>query len=159
MTEPTQSWYVHEDADGFRLAELAAHALLGRKAEDIVVLDLRGRSDVADFFVIATGAADVQVEALGRGVRDELFEAGQKPAHVEGTTANKWVLIDFVDVVVHIMQPSARDYYRLERLWSDADVCPVDEAYFSRPEVAARHPELPLVRRAAAAAARPEEES
>ena len=159
MNEQTAPWYAHDDSDGFRLAELAVHALLSRKAEDITVLDLRGRSDVADFFVIATGGSDVQVDALGRGVRDDLVDAGHKPAHLEGAGTNKWVLIDYVDVVVHVMQSRVRDYYRLEHLWSDAGVCPVDTAYFGRPEVSARHPELPLVRRAAALAGGTEEES
>lgn len=159
MTEQTEPWYVHEESDGFRLAELAVHALLSHKAEAVVVLDLRGLSDVADFFVIATGSSEVQVESLGRGVRDDLVEAGHKPAHLEGFTASKWILLDYGDVIVHVLQPRARNYYRLEHLWSDAGVCPVDETYFTRPEVAARHPELPLVHRAAAAAAKPEEES
>ncbi len=147
MSEQTEPWYVQENGESFRLAELAAHAVVAKKGEDVLVLDLRGRSDVADFFVLGTGLSSAQVEAIGRNVGEELFGAGHKPLHTEGYETSNWILLDYVDVIVHVMQPRARTYYRLEQLWSDAGRCEIDHEYFQRPEVAGRHPDLPLVRR------------
>jgi ribosome-associated protein len=146
MNEQTEPWYVREDGDAFRLAELAAHAVLARKGEDVVLLDLRGRSDVADFFVLGTGLSDVQVESIGRAVVETLADAGHDALHTEGFGTGGWLLLDYVDVIVHVMQPRTRDYYRLERLWSDAGRCEVATAYFRRPDVARRHPDLLLSR-------------
>ncbi len=157
MTETTQPWYVSETAPGFLAAEQAVHAILSRKGENVVVLDLRGRSDVADFFVIADGQSEPQVEALAKSVRVELFDQGQKPLHIEGTDKHRWVLLDFVDVIVHLMKPEAREYYDLERLWNDAGRLDVPEDYFSLAHVAERHPDLPLVKRAKTAAETPVE--
>lgn len=148
MTDSVTSWSDCADAPGFLAAETAAHAVLARKGEDVVVLDLRGRSDVADFFLIASGGSQPQVEAMTKAVREALFRTGQKPLHVEGTDTSQWVLMDFVDLVVHLMQPRSREYYELERLWNDAPRLEVDVAYFGRDEVAVRHPDLELVRRA-----------
>ncbi len=159
MNEQAEPWYVHETGDGFRLAELAAHAILVKKGESVLVLDLRGRSDVADYFVITTGQSNTQVDSLGRGVSDDLTAAGHKPMHVEGSINSKWILLDYVDVVVHVMQSSAREYYGLERLWNDAGRCDIDEHYFDRPEVAERHPGLSLVRRGESSGTGVEEES
>jgi len=149
MTEKNLPWYAREDGEGFRLAEEAAHAALMRQGEDVLILDLRGRSDVADYFVIATGQVDIQVDAISRGVLDDLLSGGHKPLHDEGRDRFNWVLLDYVDVVVHVMQPKSRDHYRLDQLWNDAGRLEVDVAYFARPEVAARHPELALVKRGA----------
>ncbi|HPF35273.1 MAG TPA: ribosome silencing factor [Candidatus Krumholzibacteria bacterium] len=152
MTDPREtSWSAGADAPGFLAAEAAAHAVLQRKGENVVVLDLRGRSDVADFFLIASGGSQPQVEAMTKAVREALFRLKQKPLHVEGTEQSQWVLMDFVDLVVHLMQPRSREYYELERLWNDAPRLEVDVAYFGRDDVAARHPDLELVRRARAA--------
>jgi len=151
MSEKSEPWYVREQGDAFSLAEMAAHAALIRKAEDILVLDLRGRSDVADFFVLGTGLSDTQVESIGRAVIDDLLDAGHKAMHTEGFGKANWLLLDYVDVVVHVMQPRAREYYRLERLWSDAGHCRIDPDYFRRPAVVDRHPDLSLIRRGAAA--------
>ncbi len=116
-----------DESDGFRLAQRAAHALLALKGEDVVILDLRGLSDVCDFFVIASGSADVQVKAMARAVRNSLVEIGQKAVGSEGEADGRWALLDFVDVVVHIFRHEVRQYYQLERLWGDAGVLPVTE--------------------------------
>ncbi len=97
-------------------------ALEEHKAIDVVVLDLRKVSDATDFFVIASGSSDVHVRTLAEGVVEAVGEAGQRPHHVEGVAAGRWALLDFVDVVVHVFHPTLRDYYQLERLWSDAPV-------------------------------------
>ena len=132
----------------FRQLELAAHAILFRKGEAVVALDLRGRSDVTDFFLIATGSSDVHVGALHDGVVEDLAAAGHRPLHAEGTERRRWVLLDYVDLVVHLMQPDARDYYRLETLWNDAPRLEIGPGYFQEPAVRERHPGLALVRAA-----------
>lgn len=157
MTDSATSWSDCAALPGFRAAETAAHAVLARKGEDVVLLDLRGRSDVADFFVIASGSSEPQIEALTKAVQKALFAAGQKPLHVEGAGTHQWVLLDYVDLVVHLMHPRSRGYYELERLWNDAPRLDVDVAYFGREEVAARHPELELVRRARGVDSEPSE--
>jgi ribosome-associated protein len=95
---------------------------LSKKAEDVVLLDLRKVTTMADFFVICTGRSDVQVKAIADAVIDLAREEGIKVYHVEGLEGRTWVLIDFVDVVVHVFRPDTRGYYQLERLWRDAEV-------------------------------------
>ncbi len=97
---------------------------LSKKADDLIVLDLRGLADVADTFVVATGYSEAQVQAICDAILDGVEE---KPLHVEGREYGKWILIDFVDVVVHIMLPEDRDRYRLDRLWGDAPLIRYDE--------------------------------
>ncbi|MEM9997289.1 MAG: ribosome silencing factor [Bacteroidota bacterium] len=103
------------------LVELAVDAMLDKKAADVTVLDLRGVSGVADFFVLATGTSDVQIKAIADGVRMGVKEAtGELPWHREGYTSLVWVLLDYVDVVVHVFNEEKRAFYDLERLWGDA---------------------------------------
>jgi ribosome-associated protein len=90
------------------------------KGEKIVVLDLRGLSDAADYFVIASGTSDAHVRGIADRVVRSLGESGYRVEHVEGLTSGRWVLLDFVDVIVHLFHPETRDFYRLERLWQDA---------------------------------------
>jgi ribosome-associated protein len=99
-----------------RAAELA----LERKGHDIVVLDLRGISTATDFFVLVSGTSDVQVKAIADHVVEELKTTGVRPTHVEGMRGARWVLLDYVDFVVHVFHPQARGFYQLENLWGDA---------------------------------------
>ena len=99
-----------------RAVELA----LERKASDVVVLDLRGISTATDYFVIASGNSDVQVKAIADHVRDELKKDSVRPEHLEGLRGGRWVLMDYVNFVVHVFHPQAREFYQLERLWGDA---------------------------------------
>ena len=101
-------------------AKRAADLALEHKAVDVVVLDLRGISSSTDFFLLATGQSDVQVKAIGDRVVRGLKEEGIRPAHVEGLEGGRWVLIDYIDFVVHVFHPGARDFYQLELLWGDA---------------------------------------
>ncbi len=94
--------------------------LLDRKGEDLVALDLRTIAEFTDYFLICTGTSDVQVRALADAVIEGMKDAGQRPLHVEGYDSRRWILIDFVDVVIHILQPEERQFYGLERLWGDA---------------------------------------
>ena len=110
-----------------QLARSAVEWALDKKAEDVVLLDLRGVLDVTDWFVLATGFSEIQVQAIADAVVDRAVEAKQKPAHVEGMDTGRWVLVDFIDVVVHVMLPHERDRYRLDRLWGDAGLIAFDE--------------------------------
>jgi ribosome-associated protein len=102
------------------LARHIAQLALERKAEDVVLLDLRGLSSACDFFVIASGSSEVQVKAIGDFIEESLEEESIRPWHVEGRSHRRWVLLDFVDVVVHVFHEEARGYYLLDRLWGDA---------------------------------------
>ena len=110
------------------LAQRAAQICLEHKANDVVILDLRGVSDMTDFFVIASGTSDTHVRALGEHVLEELKRdgGGAVAHHVEGLTQGRWVLLDYVDFVVHLFHPTLRSFYQLERLWSDAALIPVE---------------------------------
>ena len=99
-----------------RAADLAAD----RKAADIVVLDLRGRSSITDYFVVCTGRSDIQVRAICERVREGMKDAGLGALSVEGAEHGHWGLLDFGEVVVHVFQSETRELYDLERLWSDA---------------------------------------
>jgi ribosome-associated protein len=98
----------------------AAELLLERKAYDISLLDLRGISTATDFFLIGSGSSDTHVTAVADHLLDEMKQGGVRPAGVEGLRAGRWVLVDFVDFVVHVFHPTAREFYQLERLWGDA---------------------------------------
>lgn len=99
----------------------AAELAVDRKAHDVLVLDLRGISSATDYFVIAGGTSDVQVKAIAEHVVEELEkEEGVSPEHVEGAQGGRWVLLDYVDFVVHVFHPQARNFYQLEKLWGDA---------------------------------------
>lgn len=101
-----------------RIAALA----LSKKAENVTSIDLRGLSPACDFFVICEGTSGVHVRAIADAIEDGLRESGEKVWHVEGREAAHWVLLDYVNVVVHVFDSETRDYYQLERLWGDAKI-------------------------------------
>lgn len=102
-------------------AVLAASAAADKKATDVVVMDVGETLVVTDYFVIASGNTAIQVRAIADEVEDRLrIDAGIKPIGREGAEEARWVLLDFGDLVVHVFQPEEREFYRLEKLWSDA---------------------------------------
>ena len=118
---------------------------LEKKAEHLQVLDLSGVLDVTDYFVIATGFSELQVQAIADAICDKSRQFGHEFLGVEGREAGRWVLIDYVDVVVHVMLPEERDRYRLDRLWGDAgltEYSETGEARVVRPPMAIA-PETP----------------
>ena len=108
--------------DVARAVELAQD----RKGRDVTVLDLRGLSSATDFFVLVTGTSDIHVRSVANYIMDELKKDGVRPDHVEGVRGGRWVLIDYIDFVVHVFHPAAREFYQLERLWGDAPLLAVD---------------------------------
>jgi ribosome-associated protein len=102
------------------VARRAALLASAKSATNIVVLDVRKVTDFTDYFVICTGAVDVHVKAIVDSIDNELRKIGWKPLSIEGEGNHKWVLMDYVDVIVHVFQPESRGYYSLERLWGDA---------------------------------------
>lgn len=102
-------------------ARIAAHAAADKKATDIVVLDVSEQLVITDVFVIASAANERQVGAIVDSIEEKLLAAGHKPVRREGATEGRWVLLDYVDLVVHVQQDSERAFYGLERLWKD---CP-----------------------------------
>lgn len=112
---------MNDATDALPVVERAAELALEGKAQDVLSLDLRGISSATDYFLLATGASDVQVRAIADRVIDGLKSEGIPPHQVEGMTAGRWVLIDYVDVVIHVFHPEPRAFYQLEELWGDAD--------------------------------------
>jgi ribosome-associated protein len=107
------------------LAQRAAQIAIDNKAQDVVILDLRGVSDMTDFFIVASGTSDTAVRSIGQHVAEDMKKEGSPATHIEGLEKGRWVLLDFVDFVVHIFHPTLRNFYQLERLWSDAEQIPV----------------------------------
>lgn len=110
------------------LAQRAAQTALDNKALDVVLLDLRDVTDMTDFFIIASGTSDTHVRSIGEHVLAEMKREGSPAHHVEGLEKGRWVLLDFVDFVVHIFHPTLRSFYQLERLWGDAERIPLESA-------------------------------
>ena len=99
--------------------KIAAFALL-KKAQNVVLLDLRKLTTMSDFFVICSADSDTHVRAIADAIRDGAQGAGEKVWHDEGQGESTWVLLDFVDVVVHVFHKETRSFYNLEKLWGDA---------------------------------------
>ena len=100
-----------------RIVEL----IMSKKGEDIVVMDLREISSVADFFIVVSGNSGVHVKAIADELRERLKKIDKiMPWHVEGIEAQKWILIDYVDIVVHVFDYDSREYYSIEKLWEDS---------------------------------------
>jgi len=104
-----------------RLALVAASAAADKKAQDVILLDVSDQLVITDCFVIASALNERQVGAIVDNIEDKLREAGRKPVRREGAREGRWVLLDFVDLVVHVQHEEERNFYGLERLWKD---CP-----------------------------------
>jgi ribosome-associated protein len=115
-------------SNALAFAQRAAQVATDNKAQDVVLLDLRGVTDMTDFFLIASGTSDTHVRALGEHIIAELKKEGYPVHHVEGLEKGRWVLLDFVDFVVHLFHPTLRNFYQLERLWADAQEVPLERA-------------------------------
>ncbi len=108
------------------LALIAAHAAAGKKAHGVVLLDVSDQLVITDCFVIASASNERQVQAIVEAVEEKMRYAGTKPVRREGAREGRWVLLDFVDVVVHVQHAQERSFYGLERLWKDCPTIPFD---------------------------------
>lgn len=104
------------------LAMRIAEYSLTKKAQDVCLMDLRGLSSVTDFFLVCHGDSDLQVKAIADAIVDGMKGEGMRPWHKEGYDHLNWVILDYVDVVVHVFRREAREFYGLERLWGDAEM-------------------------------------
>ncbi len=112
---------------GEAIARRAASLAADLKATDIVVLDLRGVTDMTDFFVIASGTSDTHVRAVAEHVQAGLKASGVSTTLTEGLTQGRWALLDYTDCVIHVFHPTLRQFYQLERLWGDATPLVLDD--------------------------------
>ena len=106
--------------DPGQLARAAADIAYDKKASDVLLLDIRDLTTIADYFVICNGNNTRQIQAISDAIEDELKKQGARMLHREGIAESGWLILDFGDVMVHIFGPKEREYYRLERLWSEA---------------------------------------
>jgi ribosome-associated protein len=114
--------------EGARLAELIAAYAADKKAIDMIELDLRDVLGYTDYFIICTGNTDRQTKAIHDGIYEGMKkEHGLVPRRVEGLSEARWILMDYLDVVVHVFTPDAREFYRLEQLWGEAPKRAVSE--------------------------------
>lgn len=99
------------------------HHIIEKKGENIVVIDLRGITSITDYFIIATGTSNIHLKAIADEIREKLKKENNIiPWHTEGYETKKWILLDYVNVVVHIFDSDMRSYYSLEKLWDDAEI-------------------------------------
>ena len=117
LAEAAQQTNPHDPGE---LAHRIVNVASDKKASDIVLLRTAEVTTMADYFVIASGRSETQVQALSKAIVDELRDEGIKPLGVEGISSARWVLLDYGSVIVHLFAPEEREYYGLERLWSSA---------------------------------------
>lgn len=103
------------------VARAIAKLTLTKKASDVLMMDLRGLTSMADYFVVCSADSDIQVKAIADGVEEGMDAVGVSPWHIEAGSTN-WILLDFVDVVLHVFHKSTRQFYSLEKLWGDAKI-------------------------------------
>jgi ribosome-associated protein len=109
------------------LVELAARTLAAHKGQDPLILDVRGLSSLGDYFIICSGTSKRHVQALAQHLQEALRQAGVKPLGVEGLEEGHWVLLDYVEVVIHLFITPLREFYDLEGLWMEAKRLPATD--------------------------------
>ncbi len=118
--------------DSLNKTLVAVEAALDKKAYDLRVVQVEHLSSIADYFLIATGRSDVQVQAIARGIEERLTLEGERPLAIEGFNHGHWVALDYDDVVIHVFFEPAREFYRLDRNWSDAQEVQLPEPFRSQ---------------------------
>ncbi|MFI5251820.1 MAG: ribosome silencing factor [Bacteroidota bacterium] len=104
------------------LAKKIAQFTLDKKAHNVVLMDLRKVSDMTDFFIVCSADSDIQVKAIADAVTEGTDQLGVRTWHAEGLSQRQWVLLDYIDIVVHIFHKEIRKYYGIEKLWGDAKI-------------------------------------
>ena len=110
----------HTRLAGVEILHAAVTAAISKKAQRPLALDLRDLDGVCDYFLIVSASSEVQVKAIAEAVQDKLRDLGLRPWHLEGMEGRRWVLLDYVEFVVHVFHEKTRQYYMLDRLWGDA---------------------------------------
>lgn len=128
-TSPTEVQTITSNGNSFPpLVTLINEALIDKKAEEIIVLDVREITTLTDFFIICHGGSDTQIKAITNNVIEKVREkSGEHVWRKEGLDSKKWVVLDYVDVVVHIFNEETRRFYALESMWNDANVTSIEE--------------------------------
>ena len=109
------------------ILQQAVEAAQEKKAQDPVLLDLRGLSDVTDYFLICHGTSTRQVQSISNSIEEVLRSLKRRPKHIEGYTVGEWILMDYLDLIVHIFVEEKRGFYALEKLWGDAPRLEMDQ--------------------------------
>jgi len=115
--------------NGWEKVFLCAQSALDKKAYDLVILEVRPLTTIADYFLICTGRSDTQVQSICRAIEEDLDKQGMSPLIIEGYRHGQWALMDYGDVIVHIFYQPVRLFYDLERLWFQAQRCELPEPY------------------------------
>jgi ribosome-associated protein len=118
-----------------QLADKITDLIFNKKGYDVKILDLRKLTTITDYFVVCSGDSDTQVKAIADEVDKTLRDQGIRAWHIEGYQALNWILIDFIDVVVHVFKKETRAYYNLEKLWGDAPVTDVTDPLLKKENV------------------------
>jgi ribosome-associated protein len=113
--------------DSLKKVLAAVEAALEKKAYDLIVVEVEHLSSIADYFLIATGRSDVQVQAIAHGIEERMERENSRPTSIEGFHRAHWIVLDYDDVVVHVFFEPVREFYRLERTWTDAREIPLPE--------------------------------
>ncbi|MFO7445391.1 MAG: ribosome silencing factor [Ignavibacteriaceae bacterium] len=119
--------------DSRQLADRITELIFTKKGYDVKILDLRKLTTIADFFVICTADSDTQVKAIADEIDKTLRDEGTRLWHKEGYQALSWVLIDYVDVIVHVFKKESREYYNIEKLWGDAPTFDIEDPLLKKP--------------------------
>ena len=115
--------------DSWDKAVLVSRFALEKKAYDLVVMEVRDLTSIADYFIVCSGRSDRQVQSIAQGIEENLRGMGARPRSVEGAARGQWLLMDFSDVIVHVFYEPVREFYDLEGLWSDAPRAQLPEPY------------------------------
>ena len=112
-----------------KIIKIVTNCLLEKKASDIKLINVEKLTSLTDIFIICTSDSDPQTKAIANHIKDSLSKQGIKSWHTEGYQQLKWVLIDYVNIVINIFNKEARGYYNIERLWADADIVLIEESF------------------------------
>ncbi|MFV1883518.1 MAG: ribosome silencing factor [Balneola sp.] len=123
IKKPANNQFIEAKPGSNELVELIIEGLRKRKAQDIVILDVSELTTLTDYFVVCSGNSDTQIKAIADSVEEELLEkAGEKAWKKEGLQARSWIILDFINTVVHVMSREKREFYNIEQMWNDAKV-------------------------------------
>lgn len=123
-----QNAYSDDNLNSKKVVETITEALLSRKGKDITIMDVSELTTLTDYFIVCHGTSDVQIKALADAVEEDVRKkTGEKAWKKEGFSGRSWIILDFVNIVVHVMSKEKRDYYNIERMWNDAKITTIEE--------------------------------